>query len=74
MTAIMLTRKDGRRNMRSLLQTRCPADFICRMVFGPRVGRIGRAGTVRREVHTTRGLADLALISKWAEKHRRGYR
>jgi predicted DNA-binding WGR domain protein len=37
-------------------------------------GRIGRAGTVRIEAYPTHGKADLALISKWAEKQRRGYR
>jgi predicted DNA-binding WGR domain protein len=37
-------------------------------------GRIGRAGIVRIEAHPTPGKADLALILKWAEKQRRGYR
>jgi WGR domain len=37
-------------------------------------GRIGHSGTVRIEAHATRGKADLALILKWAEKQRRGYR
>ena len=37
-------------------------------------GRIGRAGRVRVEFYQTRGVADQALIEKWAEKRKRGYR
>jgi predicted DNA-binding WGR domain protein len=37
-------------------------------------GRIGRAGRVCVEFYQTRGVADLALIAKWAEKRKRGYR
>jgi predicted DNA-binding WGR domain protein len=36
--------------------------------------RIGRPGTVRVEMHRTRGIADIALISKWSEKRKGGYR
>jgi predicted DNA-binding WGR domain protein len=37
-------------------------------------GRIGRPGTVRVEVNLTRGVADIALISKWSKKQRLSYR
>ncbi|WP_368508578.1 WGR domain-containing protein [Bradyrhizobium lupini] len=37
-------------------------------------GRIGRAGTVRIETYSSRGQADMATISRWAQKRKRGYR
>jgi predicted DNA-binding WGR domain protein len=37
-------------------------------------GRIGRAGAVRVETYPTRGVADIALISTWHHKVKRGYK
>jgi predicted DNA-binding WGR domain protein len=36
-------------------------------------GRIGRAGTVRTQAYPSRGMADLALISAWSKKIKKGY-
>src|SRR5262249_9426575 len=73
MTAIMLTRIDDRRKMARFYKLDVQATL-----FGWSLvrewGRIGRAGTVRIEPHNTRGKADIALISKWTEKKKKGYR
>lgn len=37
-------------------------------------GRLGHPGKVRVELYKTRGAADIALIRKWFEKRKRGYR
>jgi predicted DNA-binding WGR domain protein len=36
-------------------------------------GRIGQPGTVQVEMHGTRGAADIALISAWIKRLKRGY-
>jgi predicted DNA-binding WGR domain protein len=74
MTAINLVRIDGDKNMARFYKI-----VLQRTLFGEWAvirewGRIGRPGTVRAEFHRTRGTADIALISKWFEKRKRGYR
>ena len=44
------------------------------MVASQGRGRIGQAGRVSVELYETRGKADIALISTWAQKRKRGYR
>jgi predicted DNA-binding WGR domain protein len=74
MTAIMLTRIDDRRNMARFYKLDVqPTLFGCWSLV-KEWGRIGRPGTVRRETHTTRGVADIALISAWSRKVKRGYK
>ncbi len=68
MTAIMLTRIYNQCNMAWFYKI-----DVQPMLFGERSvvrewGRIGRAGA------ETRGAADIALIDKWSEKPKRGYR
>ncbi|MDE5440412.1 WGR domain-containing protein [Bradyrhizobium sp. CSA207] len=74
MTAIMLTRVDERRNMARYYKLDIQPTLFGESSLVREWGRIGRAGTVRIEAYPTRGKADLALILKWAEKRRRGYR
>ncbi|WP_259220890.1 MULTISPECIES: WGR domain-containing protein [Bradyrhizobium] len=68
-----MTRIDDHRNMARFYKLDVQPAF-----FGWSLGkeweRLGRAGTVRIELHETRGNADIALISKWTEKQKSGYR
>jgi len=73
MTAIMLTRTDRRRNMARFYKLDVQPTLFGEWSLVREWGRIGRAGTVRIEAHPSRGKADVALISKWAEKRKRGY-
>jgi hypothetical protein len=43
------------------------------MVIREGMARIGHPGTVCVETYATRGLAELALISKWTGKLKHGY-
>jgi predicted DNA-binding WGR domain protein len=70
----MLTRVDRQKNIARFYKLDVQPTLFGEWSLVREWGRIGRAGTVRMEVHPSRGKADLALISKWAEKHRRGYR
>lgn len=74
MTAIVLTRVDEAENMARFYKLDVQPTLFGDWSLVREWGRIGRAGTVRIEAHATRGKVDLALISKWAEKQRRGYR
>jgi len=74
MTAIMLTKVNRRRNMARFYKLDVQPTLFGEWSVVREWGRIGRAGTVRTELHHTRGAADIALISKWFEKQKRGYR
>jgi predicted DNA-binding WGR domain protein len=74
MTAIVLTRVDDAENRARFYKLDVQPTLFGEWSLVREWGRTGRAGTVRIEAHATRGKADLALISKWAEKQRRGYR
>lgn len=74
MTALMLTRIDQRRNMARYYKLDIQPTLFGEWTFVREWGRIGRAGTVRSEALRTRGMADVALIAKWSEKLRKGYR
>ena len=74
MTAITLTRVDDQKNLARFYKLQVQPDLFGGWSLVRKWGRIGRAGTVRAESHQSRGKADLALISKWAAKRRRGYR
>jgi predicted DNA-binding WGR domain protein len=68
MTAIMLTRIDERRHVARFYKLDIQPTLFGGWSFIREWGRIGRAGKVLVELHETHGTADLALISKWAEK------
>jgi predicted DNA-binding WGR domain protein len=73
MAAVTLTRTDTRRNMARFYKLDVQPTLFGEWSLVREWGRIGRAGTVRIEAYLTRGKADLALISKWSEKRKRGY-
>ncbi|WP_439397131.1 WGR domain-containing protein [Bradyrhizobium sp. PMVTL-01] len=73
MTAIMLTRIDNRRNMARFYKLAIQPTLFGECSLVREWGRIGRAGTVRIDTYSSRGLADMAMISKWAQKRKRGY-
>ena len=68
MTAIMLTRTDSSRNMARYYKLDVQPTLFGEWTFLREWGRIGRAGTVRLETHSTRGTADRAMASIWTEK------
>lgn len=74
MTAIVLTRIDNHRNMARFYKLDIQPTLFGECSLVREWGRIGRGGTVRTELHATRGLADRALIAHWARKRSRGYR
>jgi predicted DNA-binding WGR domain protein len=74
MTAIMLTRIDNKRNMARFYKLDVQPTLFGEWAFVREWGRIDRAGTVRMEVHPSRGLADLAMALSWTRKLKRGYR
>ncbi|MEH2560074.1 putative DNA-binding WGR domain protein [Bradyrhizobium algeriense] len=74
MTAIMLTRVDHHYNMARYYKLDIQPTLFGECSLVREWGRIGRAGTVRIEAYSSRGLADIAMISKWAQKRKRGYR
>ncbi|MCS3695019.1 putative DNA-binding WGR domain protein [Bradyrhizobium elkanii] len=74
MTAIMLTRVDQRRNVACYYKLDIQPTLFGGWSLVREWGRIGHGDTVRIDAHPTRGKADLAFISKWAAKQRRGYR
>jgi predicted DNA-binding WGR domain protein len=74
MTAIMLTRIDDGSNVTRFYKLDVQPTLFGEWAVLKEWGRIGHAGTVRIEAHPTRGKADLALILRWAEKRKRGYR
>ena len=63
MTAIMLTRIDDRRNMARFYKLDIQPTLFGEWTFLREWGRIGRAGTVRRSLHPTRGRADSPWLS-----------
>jgi predicted DNA-binding WGR domain protein len=69
----MLTRVDDRRNMARFYKLDIQPTLFGEWSFVREWGRIGRAGTVRVEIHHTRGHADIAMVSNWARKLKRGY-
>jgi predicted DNA-binding WGR domain protein len=74
MTAIVLTRVDEVKNVARYYKLDVQPTLFGEWSLVREWGRIGRGGTIRVEAHPTLGKADLALISKWTEKQRRGYR
>jgi predicted DNA-binding WGR domain protein len=74
MTAIMLTRIDSRRSMARFYKMAIQPTLFGESSLVREWGRIGRAGTVRIETYPSRGLADIAMISKWEQKRKRSYR
>jgi predicted DNA-binding WGR domain protein len=74
MTAIMLTRIDNKRNMARFYKLDVQPTLFGEWAFVREWGRIAGAGTVRTEVHRSRGLADLAMALSWTRKLKRGYR
>ena len=74
MTAIVLTRVIGQRNIARFYKLDVQPTLFGGWSFVREWGRIGGAGRVVVEHHATRGLADMALISKWAQKAKKGYR
>lgn len=72
MSAVTLIRIDAKCNMARFYKL-----DVQPSLFGWSVvrewGRIGQAGRVCVELHDTRGTADQAMISKWAQKRKRGY-
>ncbi|MCK1289376.1 WGR domain-containing protein [Bradyrhizobium sp. 30] len=73
MTAIMLTRVDHRCNMGRYYKLDIQPTLFGECSLMREWGRIGRAGTVRIETYSSRGQADMTMISKWAQKRKRGY-
>jgi predicted DNA-binding WGR domain protein len=74
MTAITLTRIDSRCNIARFYKLDVQPTLFGEWSLVREWGRIGRGGTVRVEAHPSRGKADQALISKWAQRQARGYR
>jgi predicted DNA-binding WGR domain protein len=74
MTAINLVRVEQNRNVARFYKLDVQPTLFGEWSLVREWGRIGRPGTVFIEMHRTRGAADIALISKWLEKRRRGYR
>ncbi|WP_371422605.1 WGR domain-containing protein [Tardiphaga sp.] len=74
MTAIIMNRIIHRRNMARFYKLDVQPTLFGEWSFIREWGRVGRPGTVRFEMHRTRGAADIALIAKWTEKRKRGYR
>ena len=68
------TRIDNHRNMARYYKLGIQPTLFGEWTFVREWERIGRAGTVRSEALRTRGMADVALIAKWSEKLRKGYR
>ena len=73
MTAVTLTRVADRQNVARFYKLDVQPTLFGEWSLVREWGRIGRPGTVRLEVHETRGAADVALIAKWSEKRKRGY-
>jgi predicted DNA-binding WGR domain protein len=74
MTAIVLTRTDRQQNMARFYKMDVQPTLFGTWSLVREWGRIGHTGTVRIEIYSTRGRADIALISSWSQKIRRGYR
>lgn len=73
-TGHYLTRIDARTNMARFYKLDVQPNLFGQWSLVREWGRIGRGGTVRTELHPTRGLADTALIAAWARRRSRGYR
>jgi predicted DNA-binding WGR domain protein len=74
MTAMNLVRIDEQHNMARFYKLDIQPNLFGSWSLVREWGRIGRAGRVCVESYKTRGIADQALIAKWAEKRKRGYR
>ncbi|MEJ1938903.1 WGR domain-containing protein [Nostoc sp. NIES-2111] len=74
MTAIVITRVVRQKNKARFYKLDVQPTLFGGWSFVREWGRIGRSGRVVVENHATRGLADKALISKWAQKAKKGYR
>ena len=74
MTTIMLTRIDERQNVARFYKLDVQPSLFGGWSLVREWGRMGRAGRVCVELYKSRGVADLALISKWAQKRKKGYR
>lgn len=72
MTAIMLTHIDNSRNMARFYKLDIQPTLFGGCSLVRQWGRIGCAGTVRIETYSSRGQADIAMISKWARKRKKG--
>jgi len=74
MTAIHMARIHAEKNMERFYKIDVQPTLFGEWSLVREWGRLGRPGTVRFEIHGTRGAADIALIAKWSEKRKRGYR
>jgi predicted DNA-binding WGR domain protein len=74
MPAINLVRIDGQNNVARFYKLDVQPTLFGSWSLVREWGRIGRAGRVCVEFYQTRGVADLALIAKWAQKRKGGYR
>jgi predicted DNA-binding WGR domain protein len=74
MSAITLTRVDHRCDVARFYKLDVQPTLFGGWSVVREWGRIGRAGTVRTEHHTTRGQADIGLISHWTRKLKARYR
>jgi predicted DNA-binding WGR domain protein len=74
MPAVCLTRIDAATNKARYYKLDVQPTLFGEWSLVREWGGIGRAGTVALEMHRTRGAADIALITKWSEKRKRGYR
>ncbi len=73
MTAITLTRHDRDRNMARFYRLDVQPDLFGCWAVWREWGRIGAAGTIRRDAFSTREAADAAQAQLVAAKVRRGY-
>lgn len=74
MPALNLVRTDDQQNRARFYKLDIQPNLFGGWSLVREWGRIGRAGRVCVDFYKTRGVADLALIAKWAEKQKRGYR
>ncbi|PWE77116.1 WGR domain-containing protein [Bradyrhizobium sp. SUTN9-2] len=74
MTAIMLTRINNHRNMPRFYKLNIQPTLFGECSLVREWARIGRAATVRIKTYRSRGAADIAMVSNWVRKLKRGYR
>jgi predicted DNA-binding WGR domain protein len=73
MTALTLTRQDPERNMARYYRLDVQPDLFGGWALWREWGRIGRAGTVRRDPFADQRAAEAAQAQLAAMKSRRGY-
>ena len=74
MTAIMLTRINDRRNIARFYKLDVQPTLFGEWSLVREWGKICHAARISVEQHETRDPADVAMITKWAQKLKRGYR